>query len=417
MRGYLQPEFFRHWQGRRNAPYYRLGEEDIERLMQQAVRRSDRFHNMRRNGYSDQEIIESFATPAPMRVFSWEGDIDTVMTPMDSIRYYKFFLRTGMVSLDPSNGHVKAYVGGINYRHFKYDHVVDSRRQVGSTFKPFVYTLAVQEGEHPCTEYPNTPLTVKLPNDDEWSPRNSGDHKDGEMVSLREALAHSINRVSARIILRYSPAAVVRLVQNLGIETDIPAVPAISLGSADLSVMEMTAAYAAYANQGVYTKPLIITRIEDRHGTVLQSFTSETHDAMSERTAYMMIEMMRGVVVYGTSARIRGRYGLHHPIAGKTGTTDNNSDGWFIGITPDLVTGVWVGGEDRSARFRSIALGQGANMALPIWALYMQRAYQDKSLNISTEDFERPESLIGVNFNCEEMNRPQTRRTTNGGRF
>jgi len=417
MKDYLQPEFFRHWQGRKNAPYYRLGEEDIEKLMQQSIRRSERYQSMRREGLSEREILASFDVPVPMRIFSWEGDIDTVLTPRDSIRYYKFFLHTGVVSVEPATGHVKAYVGGIDYRHFKYDHVVDSRRQVGSTFKPFVYTLAVQEGEHPCTEYPNTPITIKLAHGDEWTPRNSGEHKDGSMVTLKEALAHSINRISARVIDRYTPAAVVRLVQNLGITTEIPAVPSISLGSADLSVMEMTAAYAAYANKGVYTKPIIITRIEDRHGNLLQSFTSESHDAMSERTAYMMIEMMKGVVLYGTSARIRGRYGLNYPIAGKTGTTDNNSDGWFIGITPDLVTGVWVGAEDRSARFRSTALGQGANMALPIWGLYMQRVYRDNKLKISTDDFERPESLIGVNFNCEEMNRPEARPVPYGSRL
>jgi penicillin-binding protein 1A len=234
------------------------------------------------------------------------------------------------------------------------------------------------------------------------------------MVSLKEALAHSINRVSARLIDRYTAAAVVRLVQNLGIESDIPAVPSISLGSADLSVMEMTAAYAAFANKGVYTKPIFITRIEDRHGTVLQTFTSETHDAMSDKTAFLMIEMMKGVVQYGTSARIRGRYGLNFPIAGKTGTTDNNSDGWFIGITPNLVTGVWVGAEDRSAHFRSTALGQGANMALPIWGLYMQRVYRDNKLDISTEDFERPESMMDQNFNCEELKQQEYRPTPYG---
>lgn len=417
MKGYLQPEFFKHWKGHKNAPYFRLSEEEIETLMKQAIRRSDRYISMRADGSSDQEIATAFTTPTEMTIFSWDREIDTVLTPIDSIRYYKFFLRTGMMSMDPSNGHVKAYVGGINYRHFKYDHVVDSRRQVGSTFKPFVYAIAVQEGETPCSEYANTPVTINLPTGQTWTPKNSGDHKDGQMVNLKEALAHSINRVSARLIDRYTPAAVVRLVQNLGIESDIPAVPSISLGSADLSVMEMTAAYAAFANKGVYTKPIFITRIEDRHGTVLQAFTSETHDAMSEKTAYLMIEMMKGVVQYGTSARLRGRYGLTNPIAGKTGTTDNNSDGWFIGITPNLVTGVWVGAEDRSARFRSTALGQGANMALPIWGLFMQRVYRDSKLDVSKEDFERPESLIGVNFNCEELRQQDYRPTPYGGRL
>lgn len=417
LKGYLQPEFFKHWKGRKNAPYFRLKDDEIESLMKQAMRRSDRYRNMKAAGNTDREISEAFNTPVDMSVFSWNGDIDTLMSPMDSIRYYKFFLRTGMVALDPHTGHVKAYVGGIDYRHFQYDHVVDSRRQVGSTFKPFVYAIAMQEGESPCAEYPNTPITIELANGQTWTPRNSGDHKDGQMVNLKEALAHSINRVSARLIDRYTAAAVVQLVKNLGIESDIPAVPSISLGSADLSVMEMTAAYAAFANRGVYAKPILITRIEDRHGTVLQTFTSETRDAMSEKTAFLMIELMKGVVQYGTSARIRGRYGLNYPIAGKTGTTDNNSDGWFIGITPSLAAGVWVGAEDRSAHFRSTALGQGANMALPIWALFMQRVYRDSKLDVSKEDFPRPEGQIDVNFNCEEYRREEYRPSPYGGRL
>jgi penicillin-binding protein 1A len=401
LKGYLQPEFFKHWKGHKNAPFFRIKEDEIEKLMQQAIRRSDRYINMKNDGAGEREIKEAFNTPVEMSVFSWNGEIDTVMTPMDSIRYYKFFLRSGMVSIEPHTGHVKAYVGGINYKHFKYDHVVDSRRQVGSTFKPFVYAIAMQEGESPCAEYPNTPITIQLPSGQTWTPRNSGDHKDGQMVNLKEALAHSINRVSARLIDRYTPAAVVRLVNNLGITTEIPAVPSISLGTADLSVMEMTGAYAAFANRGVFAKPILITRIEDRHGTVLATFTSETHDAMSEKTAFLMVELMKGVVQYGTSARIRGRYGLTYPIAGKTGTTDNNSDGWFIGLTPSLVTGVWVGNEDRAAHFRSTALGQGANMALPIWGLYMQRVYRDPKLDVSTGDFPRPESQLDVSFDCE----------------
>jgi penicillin-binding protein 1A len=411
LKGYLQPEFFKHWKGRKTAPFYQLNEEDIDRLMKQAIRRSDRYINMRADGASDREIAESFTAPVEMTIFSWDGEIDTLMSPIDSIRYYKFFLRTGMMSMDPQTGHVKAYVGGINYKHFKFDHVVDAKRQVGSTFKPFVYAIAIQEGESPCAEYPNTPITITLASGDTWTPRNSGDHKEGQMVSLKEALAHSINRVSARLIDRYTAAAVVKLVQNLGITTDIPAVPSISLGSADLSVFEMTAAYAAFANRGVYTKPLLVTRIEDRHGTVLQTFTSETHDAMSEKTAFLMVELMKGVVQYGTSARLRGRYGLAYPIAGKTGTTDNNSDGWFIGMAPNLVTGVWVGAEDRSAHFRSTALGQGANMALPIWALYMQRVYRDPKLDVSKEEFPRPATMEGIQFNCEEYRQEERQLT------
>lgn len=415
LKTYLQPEFFKHWKGQKNAPFYRVNDEEINNLMRQAMKRSDRYYNMRNEGFSEKEIENSFHTKVDMTVFSWNGETDTVMTPWDSIRYYKFFLQSGMMSLDPATGHVKAYVGGINYKHFKYDHVVDARRQVGSTFKPFVYAIAIQEGESPCAEYPNTPITIQLESGQTWTPHNSGDHKDGQMVSLKEALAHSINRISARLIDRYNPAAVVQLVKNLGIESDIPAVPSICLGTADLSVMEMTGAYAAFANRGVYAKPILITRIEDRHGTVLQTFTSETRDAMSEKTAYLMIELMKGVVQYGTSARIRGRYGISYPVAGKTGTTDNNSDGWFIGITPNLVTGVWVGAEDRSAHFRSTALGQGANMALPIWALYMQRVYKDPKIDISRGDFQKPDVPIDETFDCGEYKIDEYRPETLGG--
>ncbi len=417
LKGYLQPEFSKHWKGHKNAPFYQLNDEETEKLLRQAMRRSDRYITMKADGSSQAEIEQSFHTKTDMTVFSWNGDIDTVMTPWDSIRYYKFFLRSGMVSIDPLTGHVKAYVGGINFKHFKYDQVVDGKRQVGSTFKPFVYTIAIQEGESPCAEYPNTPVNIQLETGQVWSPRNSGDHKDGQMVNLKEALAHSINRISARLIDRYNPAAVVQLVKNLGITSNIPAVPSICLGTADLSVMEMTGAYAAYANRGVYTRPMLITRIEDRHGSVLQAFSSETRDAMSEKTAYLMVELMKGVVQYGTSTRLRSRYGLNYPMAGKTGTTDNNSDGWFIGLTPSLVTGVWVGCEDRSAHFRSTALGQGASMALPIWALYMQRVYKDPKLDISTGDFPKPEIPINETFNCEEYRREEYRPASPGGKF
>ncbi|HRZ42777.1 MAG TPA: PBP1A family penicillin-binding protein [Bacteroidales bacterium] len=417
LKGYLQPEFYKHWSGRKNAPFNNMNDDETEKLLRQAMRRSDRYIEMKAEGYSQAEIEKSFHTPADMTVFSWNGDVDTVMTPWDSIRYYKFFLRSGMVSIDPVTGHVKAYVGGINFKHFKYDQVVDGKRQVGSTFKPFVYTMAIQEGESPCAQYPNTPITIQLESGQTWSPRNSGDHKDGQMVNLKEALAHSINRISARLIDRYTPAGVVQLVKNLGITSDIPAVPSICLGSADLSVMEMTAAYAAYANRGVYTRPMLITRIEDRHGTLLQAFSAETRDAMSEKTAYLMVELMKGVVQYGTGTRLRSRYGLSYPIAGKTGTTDNNSDGWFIGLTPSLVTGVWVGCEDRSAHFRSTALGQGASMALPVWALYMQRIYKDPKLDVSKGDFPKPEIPINETFNCEEYQLEEYRPAPPGGRL
>jgi penicillin-binding protein 1A len=339
-----------------------------------------------------------------MRVFSWKGDIDTIMTPMDSIRYYKFFLNTGVMAVEPQTGHVKAYVGGIDFKHFKFDHVTQSKRQVGSTFKPFLYTLAMQEGEYgPCTEVPNIPVSFRLHDGTDWTPRNSSDEMEGEMVTLRWALANSINYVSAYLIKRYSPHALIRLVNNMGINTPMDPVPAISLGTPDLSVYEMVGAMATYANKGIYIKPSFITHIKDNNGNLIESRIPEQNEAMNEKTAWLMLELMKGVVESGTGRRLRFRYNLTNPIAGKTGTTQNNSDGWFIGITPDLVTGVWVGAEDRGIRFRSIALGQGANMALPIWGLFMQRVYNDPSLQVSKEDFEAPLTPVSIETNCDNI--------------
>ena len=407
MGGYLQREFFNHWRGFTNAPFGAdLTPEEIQRLMNNSIRRTDRYRYLKRIEASEDSIRKNFNTPVPMRIFTWEGEIDTIMSPMDSIRYYKHFLNTGVMAVEPQTGHVKAYVGGINFKHFKYDHVSQSRRQVGSTFKPFLYTLAMQEGEYgPCTEVPNTPVAFELHDGTIWQPKNSTDRREGEMVTLKWALANSVNYISAYLIKRYSPHALIRMVNNMGINEPMDPVPAISLGTPDLSVYDMVGAMSTYANKGIYIRPSFVTHIEDNNGNLIESFIPHQNEAMNEQTAYLMLELMKGVVQSGTGIRLRLTYNFNNPVAGKTGTTQNNSDGWFIGITPDLATGVWVGGEDRGIRFRTITLGQGANMALPIWALFMQRLYDDPLVNISEEDFEPPLTPIPFETDCESIER------------
>jgi len=401
MGGNLQPEFFRHWRGHRNAPFGRdLSQSQIDALIENSIRRSNRFNNMRRQGIAEDSIRASFDVPTSMRVFSWAGPIDTLMTPLDSIWYYKHFLNVGFMAMEPKTGHVKAYVGGINFEHFQFDHVTASRRQVGSTFKPFLYTLAMQEGEFgPCTEVPNTPVTFDTPQGP-WTARNASDSREGEMVSLKWALANSVNYVSAFLMKRYSPLAVINLVRRMGITSPIDPVPALALGTPDISVKEMVGAFSTYANKGVFIEPMFISHITDKHGNLIEVFRPRQEEAMSEETAYLMLRLMQGVVESGTGMRLRFRYGLEGPIAGKTGTTQNHSDGWFIGITPNLAAGVWVGAEDRGIRFRSIALGQGANMALPIWGLFMQKAKANEELNIFQEEFERPMQPLRVETDC-----------------
>lgn len=391
----LQPSFFKHWKGVKNAPFdQNLTSADIAMIMKQAVTRSDRYIHLKKNGATDEEIQKSFNTRTNMTVFSWNGERDTVMTPMDSIKYYKYFLQCGLMSVEPQTGFVRAYIGGIDYKYFKYDHVTLGKRQVGSTFKPFLYTLAMQEGEFsPCTKVPNIPVTFDLGDGTQWTPQNSDKDDDGKMVTLKYALANSINNVSAFLMKRYSPLSVINLVRKMGITSPIDAVPSICLGTPDISVAEMTGAMATYANKGLHIEPIFITRIEDKFGNVLATFIPKSEEAMNEQTAYLMISLMKGVVESGTSVRLRYKYNLSYPIAGKTGTSQNYSDGWFMGLTPNLVTGIWVGCEDRSVHFRTMALGQGANMALPIWALYMLKVYDDKTLAFPRADFEKPQNL------------------------
>lgn len=398
----LQDEFFKHWKGKKSAPFFMLSDEEIKKLMEQAMTRSDRYKDLKENNVSKDSILKNFNTPAEMTIFSWKGEIDTIMTPMDSIRYYKHFLQTGFMSMDPHTGHIKAWVGGINYKHFKYDHVKQSKRQVGSTFKPFVYALAMQEYWSPCTELPNVRVNFDLPEGGVWSPENS-DGEYGGMLNLKKALAGSVNTITAQLMKQFGPQAVIDLTSKMGISGPIEAVPSICLGTPDVSVYEMVGANSTFANKGVWTEPIFITRIEDKNGNILQEFIPKRNEVMSEEAAFLTLNLMQGVVESGTGMRLRFRYKLNTPIAGKTGTTQKNSDGWFMGITPDLVSGVWVGCSDRSAHFRSTHLGQGANMALPIWGKYMQKVYADPSIQISKGEFERPENPIEVELDCNKF--------------
>ncbi|WP_417874214.1 penicillin-binding protein 1A [Xanthomarina gelatinilytica] len=419
----LQAEFDHQNTPDRNptAPFLELNQSEIDALMKRSMRQSERWRHMKYDLKMDEEdIIASFHKPTQMTIFSWEGEIDTIMKPMDSMRYYKSFLHPGMMSMDPQTGHVKAWVGGMNYKHFQYDHVKQGRRQVGSTFKPFVYATAIDQLHlSPCDELPNTQITIeagKFGNPEPWTPKNS-DGQYGGSRTLKSALANSINTITARLMDKVGPQPVVDLVKKLGVEAEIPVVPSIALGTADLSVYEMVAAYATFANKGVYTKPVMVTHIEDKNGTILYQFTPETRDVLSEEAAYVTVKLMEGVTEGGSGTRLRTKgadayradyreiitgypYEFKNPIAGKTGTTQNQSDGWFMGMVPNLVTGVWVGAEDRAAHFRTITYGQGAAMALPIWGVYMKSCIEDKDLDIATTDFERPTEL-SIEVDCE----------------
>ena len=397
----LQPMFYNHWKGQKNAPFSNLTADEIDHILETSMKRSDRYRSLKNAGVCMDSIKAEFNRPVPMKVFSWNGPIDTVMTPMDSIRYYKWFLQASLISIESHTGHVKAYVGGLDYRFFKYDHVTQARRQVGSTFKPFLYSLAMQEGEYtPCTRIPNIQYNIQLEDGRIWSPGNSGGGV-GQEITLKYALAQSNNWISAYLMNQFGPNAVISMARRMGVESPIDAVPAICLGVCDLKLIEMVGAMSTFANQGVYIKPMFITRIEDKNGNVIQRFTPEESEAMSELTAYKMVELMKGVVQSGTGIRLRSYYGFKNPIAGKTGTTQKQSDGYFMGITPDLTTGVWVGAEDRSVHFRSTKLGQGSHTALPIWAMYMKKVYNDKSLNISQGNFPKPYAPgVDLNFDC-----------------
>ncbi|MBN4082840.1 penicillin-binding protein, partial [bacterium AH-315-A23] len=414
----LQRVFFKEQKRNPTAPFYDIEKEQIAFTMRQAMKRSNRWIRMKRNGASEKEISTSFNKKTKMKIFSWKGDIDTLMSPRDSIRYYKHILRSGLLSVEPESGHVKAWVGGINYKHFQFDAVKQQKRQVGSTFKPFVYATAINQlNLSPCTKFPNTPYTIpkeKYGMPEDWTPKNSGEKYGGELT-LKQALAGSVNVITAKLIDMVHPRNVVSLAKSAGIKSKIPAVPAIALGSVDLSLYEMVGAYATFANKGLQVEPMMLLKIEDKNGTVLEQFIPNSKEVLSEESAYVVINLLEGVTTAGSGVRLRGKWGKYpdnvstgypyeftNPIAGKTGTTQNQSDGWFMGIVPNLATGVWVGGEDRATHFEGITFGQGATMALPIWALYYKKLYADESLNISQEEFEKPEKL-SIEINCNEV--------------
>ncbi|MFT3884519.1 MAG: transglycosylase domain-containing protein [Flavobacteriales bacterium] len=451
----LQPQFFKDIKDKKNRPFdWRVSKDEIDQIMATAMKRSDRYRMLsgklcpncqRPASYiatatkdgkrmyhcdpdkggcdtwwpvlAETEVAAQFDKKVKMRVFSWHGEIDTVMTPNDSIRYYKSFLQSGLLSMDPHTGFIKAWVGGIDFKNFQYDHVEQARRQVGSTFKPFVYATAIREGLQPCMELPNQKTCFDMPpGQPDWCPENS-DAKYGGMVTMEYALANSMNTITAWLMKQYSPQAVTVLARHMGVKSPLDPVPSLCLGVADLTLMEMTGAFATFANEGVHIEPIVFTRIEDKNGNTIYDVTPRTEEALDPRTSYVMLKMLEGVVdgaynpstgkTVGTGMRLRmgwgnrAKYGnIKAPTAGKTGTTQNNSDGWFIGITPDLVTGVWTGAEDRSVRFTRTDLGQGANMALPIYGYYMNKVYADPSISISTGDFTKPEGDLGVELDC-----------------
>ncbi len=393
----LQKAFSKECLNKKNAPFaWNVSKQEIESMMNSSIKRSDRYRGLKEQGLSQDKILATFYQKVPMKVYSLRGEIDTMLTPYDSIKYYKSFLQTGFMAMEPQTGYVKAWVGGINYKHFKYDHVKVSKRQVGSTFKPFVYALAIQEGLSPCHQVPNVKTCIQTETGEDWCPNNSDGPNDkniGKMITLKKALANSINYITAWIMKQYGPHAVVNLVKRLGITSEIPEVPSICLGTPDISLYEMVAANSTFANKGTYIQPTFITRIEDKNGKVLEEFIPKIDEVFNEEKAYAMIQLMMGVVDGGTGSRLRFRHHLKNQIAGKTGTTQHNADGWFMGLTPELAAGVWTGGEDRSIHFNSMEEGQGASMALPIWGKFFNKIYADKTLKMTRADFPRPKNM------------------------
>jgi len=406
----LQKVFFKEAQGRKNAPFVNITDEETKGIIKRAMKNSERWRIMKNDEKTEEEIIKSFDVKTKMKIFTWNGERDTIMTPKDSIIYYKHFLQTGFLAMEPQTGYVKAWVGGIDQKYFQYDHVGQGARQVGSTFKPFVYATVIDQlGMSPCDSIIDSPFTMpkgKWGITQAWTPSNS-DGKYRGLINLKTALANSVNTVSAKLMNRVGPEAVVNMVHRLGVTSDVPARPAIALGAVEITVEEMVAALSTFANEGQYVKPQIITRIEDKNGVVIFESIPVTKDIVNKDVAYAVIKLMQGVTESGTGQRLRqGRggvanykYAFTNDIAGKTGTSQNNSDGWFMGMVPNLAAGVWVGNEDRSAHFRRTTYGQGATMALPIWGIFMDKCYKDKSLNVSQEHFPRPAEM-SIKVDC-----------------
>ena len=389
----LQPTFFKEKKGRDYAPFSKdLSLGQVDTILMRAMHQTDRYRAMKKSGMKEAEIRKEFQTPIDMRVFSWNGPIDTLMSPWDSIRYHKSFLRAAFMSMDPRTGQVKAYVGGIDYNDFQYDMINGGRRQIGSTMKPFLYSLAMIEGISPCDQMLHVQQQLRDENGRLWVPRNASAKRIGEMVTIQWGLQNSDNWVTAYLMSKLSPYTFVRLLHSFGLKNEIDPVISVCLGTPDVSVGEMVGAYTVFANKGIRVEPLYVTRIEDAYGNTIANFTPQMSEVLTEDASYKMLHMLKSVIDGGTGGRIRFRYGIKAPMGGKTGTTQNNSDGWFMGFTPSLVSGCWVGGEDRSIHFDRLAEGQGASMALPIYGLYMQKVYADKTLGYSQEeDFDIPE--------------------------
>ncbi|NMH28305.1 penicillin-binding protein 1A [Flavobacterium silvaticum] len=413
----LQIEFNNQQKDNKNKPFVRISKEETDKIMMSAMKNSDRWKQMSAQDKSEEDIIKSFSIPTKMTVFTWKGERDTTMTPTDSIRYYKSFLQAGMMAMEPKTGNIKAWVGGVNYKYFQYDHVGQGARQVGSTFKPFVYATAIEQLNYsPCDSILDSPFTIPKGRHhvtETWTPNNS-DRQFRGMVTLKKALAYSINTVSAKLIDKVGPEAVIEMTHKLGVKSEIPAQPSIALGAVEITVMDMVAAYSTFANQGVYMKPQFISHIEDKNGSLIYEPMPESRDVLNKDIAFAVIRLLEGVTESGSGVRLRtqgGGYGyervtgypyvFNNPIAGKTGTSQNQSDGWFVGMVPNLATGVWVGCEDRSARFKSITYGQGAVAALPIWGMFMKSCYNDTALDVSKKDFERPANLA-IKVDCWE---------------
>ena len=389
----LQPLFDKEKVKKHRPPFSNdMTPTEIEEVLDRSIRQSERYRVLSKQGMSFKEIRKTFDQPLKMQVFTWNGIRDTVMTPLDSIKHYKSFFRSGFMVMQPQTGYIKAYVGGPDYRYFMYDMVSAGKRQVGSTIKPILYTLAMQEGLGPCDKVPNIPQTFILPTGEPWSARG-GTKRQGEMVTLRWGLANSENNISAWVLKQFTPEAVAQMAHKMGITSFIDPVPSVFLGTAEITVKEMVAAYSIFANKGVYNSPLPVYRIEDKYGNVLQEFRPESREVITENTAYLMCNLLEGVVTGGTGVRLRYKYKLMNPMGGKTGTTQKHADGWFMGVTPDLVGGVWVGAEDRSIHFQNLANGQGASMALPIWAKFLLKAYADPRLKMSDRPFDRPAGI------------------------
>jgi penicillin-binding protein 1A len=408
----LQPGFFKRARWFKNPPYSNdISKKQVDELIMQSVKQSYRYNFMLNRGASQESIMQAFNTPVKMRVFSWKGERDTIMTPLDSIRYYKYFIRSAFMVEDPHNGYVKAYVGGPDFRYFKYDAVTQQKKQVGSTIKPFLYTIAMQNGYSPCYEVENIPRSFDVGDTELWTPRSSGPKEyHGKMVTLGWGLAHSENYISAWLMQQFKPSAVVELMHKMGIRSFIDPVVSIFLGTSDISVEEMVGAYGTFANKGVYTRPMYVTRIEDKNGNVISSFTPKVEEVLSEEQAFLMLNLLQGVVRSGTAIRLRfDPYNFNNQIGGKTGTTQNNANGWFMGVTPNLVGGVWTGWEDQSIHFETIGEGQGAQMALPVFGLFLKKVYADPEFAVmQTDEFERPEGF-SMELDCDQVNRTAPR--------